>query len=145
MEWVDPDNTLKILILIFCLMPIFVSIQMQDRANEGSEVSGPHMTLKYRDRSILDDAVTLIVHHMKRQTSLHKEDKQSIKELLYHFMPDMFHMPRGELSDDEQDKDDDSQYRSLSRRSSSFLGALKSLKKKKIRDNFGSHSEKKEF
>ena len=101
---------------------------MQDRANEGSEVSGPHMTLKYRDRSILDDAVTLIVHHMKRQTSLHKEDKQSIKELLYHFMPDMFHMPRGELSDDEQDKDDDSQY--MCRRLSSFLGALKSLKKK---------------
>ena len=71
------------------------------------------MTLKYRDRSILDDAVTLIVHHMKRQTSLHKEDKQKIKELLYHFMPDLFFMPRGELSDDEQDKDEDSEYLSV--------------------------------
>ncbi len=57
----------------------------------------------YKDKSILDDAVSLIVHHMKRQTSLHKEDKQKIKQLLYHHLPDLFFVPRGELSDDEGD------------------------------------------
>ncbi len=68
-----------------------------------STSSGPHLSLVYKDKSILDDAVSLIVHHMKRQTSLHKEDKQKIKQLLYHHLPDLFFVPRGELSDDEGD------------------------------------------
>lgn len=29
---------------------------------------GPHMTLPYLDRSILEDAANLIIHHVKRQT-----------------------------------------------------------------------------
>ena len=55
----------------------------------------------YQDKSILDDAAGLIVHHMKRQTSIHKEDKARIKVLLHYFLPDLFFAPRGELSDDE--------------------------------------------
>ena len=39
-------------------------------------------------------------------SGIHKEDKQRIKQLLKHFMPDFFFTPRGELSDDEGDKDD---------------------------------------
>lgn len=38
---------------------------------------------------------------------LHKEDKQRIKHLLYIFLADIFYMPRGELSDDEGDQDDE--------------------------------------
>ena len=38
---------------------------------------------------------------MKRQTSIHKEDKARIKVLLHCFLPDLFFAPRGELSDDE--------------------------------------------
>ena len=38
---------------------------------------------------------------------IHKEDKQRIKQQLYHFLPDMFYMPRGELSDDEGDQDEE--------------------------------------
>jgi hypothetical protein len=37
---------------------------------------------------------------------LAKEHKQKIKQLLKHFMPDLFYTARGELSDDEMDKDD---------------------------------------
>merc|ERR1711981_935732 len=41
----------------------------------GSPVmSGPHLTLQYRDKTILDDAANLLIHHVKRQTSIHKED-----------------------------------------------------------------------
>ena len=37
------------------------------------------MTIEYQDPSILDDANNLLIHHVKRQTSIHKEDKQKIK------------------------------------------------------------------
>ncbi|KAL1419890.1 hypothetical protein MTO96_004643 [Rhipicephalus appendiculatus] len=49
----------------------------------------------------------LIIHHVKRQTGINKEDKQKIKQLLRQFIPDLFCLPRGELSDDEVDKEDD--------------------------------------
>ena len=51
----------------------------------------------------LEDAASLIIHHMKRQTSIHQDDKQKIKHLLKHFIPDLFFVPRGELSDVELD------------------------------------------
>ncbi|XP_015113100.1 paired amphipathic helix protein Sin3b isoform X4 [Diachasma alloeum] len=69
--------------------------------------SGPHMVLPYKDKSVLDDAANLLIHHVKRQTAIHKEDKQRIKLLLRHFIPDLFFHPRQELSDDERDEDDD--------------------------------------
>ncbi|KAL3196074.1 hypothetical protein MRX96_015619 [Rhipicephalus microplus] len=43
----------------------------------------------------------------ERQTGINKEDKQKIKQLLRQFIPDLFCLPRGELSDDEVDKEDD--------------------------------------
>ena len=76
--------------------------QRQEQAAEGNgDAAGPHLTFSYQDKSILDDAAGLIVHHMKRQTSIHKEDKARIKVLLHYFLPDLFFAPRGELSDDE--------------------------------------------
>ena len=38
---------------------------------------------------------------------IHKEDKQKIKQLLHHFLADLYFVARGELSDDEGDKDED--------------------------------------
>ncbi|XP_046857434.1 paired amphipathic helix protein Sin3b-like isoform X2 [Xenia sp. Carnegie-2017] len=76
--------------------------EKQEQAAEGNaDPTGPHMVFTYKDKSILDDAAGLIVHHMKRQTGIHKEDKSKIKSLLYTFVPDLFFAPRGELSDDE--------------------------------------------
>ena len=83
-----------------------LTFQRQEQAQEGKPVSGPHLTYIFKDRSILEDATSLIIHHMKRQTSIQKEDKVKIKQLLLHFLPDMFFMQRGELSDDEMDKED---------------------------------------
>ena len=37
---------------------------------------GPHMTIDYPDPAILDDANNILIHHVKRQTAIHKEDKQ---------------------------------------------------------------------
>ncbi|XP_067652996.1 paired amphipathic helix protein Sin3a-like isoform X1 [Haliotis asinina] len=71
------------------------------------ESTGAHLSYTYKDKSMIDDAANLIIHHMKRQTGIHKEDKQQIKQLLLHFIPDLFFMPRGDLSDDEMDREDD--------------------------------------
>merc|ERR1712018_120154 len=69
---------------------------------------GPHMTIEYQDPSILDDANNLLIHHVKRQTSIHKEDKQKIKLLLRHFLMDTFKHPRQDLSEDEREDEEDS-------------------------------------
>ena len=67
--------------------------------------SAPHLCLYYKNKAIVDDACQLIIHHMKRQTSIQKEDKGKSKQLLRHFLPDLFFVPHGELSDDEQEKE----------------------------------------
>ncbi|XP_059470996.1 paired amphipathic helix protein Sin3b isoform X2 [Neocloeon triangulifer] len=77
--------------------------QAEDGNNE--QVTGPHMVLRYRDKTILDDAANLLIHHVKRQTGIHKDDKQTIKQLLKQFLPDIFFHHRQELSDDERDDD----------------------------------------
>lgn len=61
------------------------------------------MMFTYCDRSVLDDAANLLIYHVKRQTTIHKQDKTRIKQLLRQFLPDLFHHPRQELSDDERD------------------------------------------
>ena len=66
----------------------------------------PHIHHVYPDKSMIDVACNLIIHHVKRQTSIHKEDKQKIKQLMRHFIPDLFATPRGELSDDEFDEEE---------------------------------------
>ena len=66
------------------------------------------MTIEYQDPSILDDVNNLLIHHVKRQTSIHKEDKQKIKLLLRHFLMDTFKHPRQDLSEDEREDEEDS-------------------------------------
>ncbi|KAL4216441.1 Paired amphipathic helix protein Sin3a [Mactra antiquata] len=82
--------------------------ERQDQIQDGStELGTPHLSFVYKDKSIIEDAAGLVIHHMKRQTSIHKEDKQKIKVILKHFIPDLFFTPRQELSDDEMDRDED--------------------------------------
>lgn len=82
-------------------------LQRHEQADEGSgEVaSGPHLVLPYKDKTVLDDAANLLIHHVKRQTGIHKEDKQRIKQLLRQFVPDLFFHPRQELSEDEREEE----------------------------------------
>ncbi|CAG5127144.1 unnamed protein product, partial [Candidula unifasciata] len=78
--------------------------------NEETQPQGPMLTFTYDDRSLIEDAGNLVIHHVKRQTGVDKEAKTRIKQLVKHFVPDMFFAPRGELSDDDekfvQDEDD---------------------------------------
>ena len=85
-----------------------IYFERQEAKEEGQEMSQtPHLTFKYDDKSILEDAAALIIHHVKRQMGIQKEDKQKIKQIVYYFLPDLFFVPRGALSDDEVDDEDD--------------------------------------
>ncbi|KAG7230881.1 hypothetical protein INR49_024908 [Caranx melampygus] len=83
--------------------------ERQEQASEENATppTGPHLTLNYEDSQILEDAAALIIHHVKRQTSIQKEDKYKIKQIIYHFIPDMLFSQRGELSDVEEEEEEE--------------------------------------
>ncbi|KAK4884156.1 hypothetical protein RN001_000427 [Aquatica leii] len=70
-------------------------------------ITGPHLVIPYKDRTILDDAANLLIHHVKRQTGIQKGEKRRIKHILRQFVPDLFFHPRQQLSDDEREDDDE--------------------------------------
>uniref|UniRef100_A0A3Q3A3J1 Paired amphipathic helix protein Sin3a n=1 Tax=Kryptolebias marmoratus TaxID=37003 RepID=A0A3Q3A3J1_KRYMA len=86
---------------------IYDERQEQTSEETAAPLTGPHLTLSYEDSQILEDAAALIIHHVKRQASIHKEDKYKIKQIIYHFLPDMLFSQRGELSDVEEEEDED--------------------------------------
>lgn len=67
-------------------------------------ISGPHLTLPYKDKTILDDAANLLIHHVKRQTGIQKTEKAKIKHILRQLVPDLFFSQRQPMSDDERDE-----------------------------------------
>ncbi|KAG7468308.1 hypothetical protein MATL_G00141500 [Megalops atlanticus] len=83
--------------------------ERQEQASEENAPppSGPHLTLSYEDSQILEDAAALIIHHVKRQAAIQKEDKYKIKQVIYHFIPDLLFAQRGALSDLEEEEEDD--------------------------------------
>lgn len=46
---------------------------------------------------------------MKRQPTIHKEDKDQIKRIIHHFIPDLYFSRRGELSDTEDWTDEEAE------------------------------------
>ncbi|XP_051572105.1 paired amphipathic helix protein Sin3a-like [Myxocyprinus asiaticus] len=85
--------------------------ERQEQASEDNTAppSGPQMILVYEDSQILEDAAALIIHHVKRQSGIHKDDKYKIKQIIYHFIPDMLFARRGELSDVEEEEEDETE------------------------------------
>uniref|UniRef100_A0A3Q3XNV3 Paired amphipathic helix protein Sin3b n=1 Tax=Mola mola TaxID=94237 RepID=A0A3Q3XNV3_MOLML len=82
----------------------------QSRNGSGSASSSePHMVFSYEDKQILEDAASLIIYHVKRQPTIHKDDKDHIKRIIQHFVPDLFFSRRGELSDTEEWTDEEAE------------------------------------
>ncbi|XP_073159549.1 paired amphipathic helix protein Sin3a isoform X6 [Lepidochelys kempii] len=83
--------------------------ERQEQASEDNAgvPIGPHLSLAYEDKQILEDAASLIIHHVKRQTGIQKEDKYKIKQIMYHFIPDLLFAQRGELSDVEEEEEEE--------------------------------------
>ncbi|KAM9478913.1 paired amphipathic helix protein Sin3b-like isoform 1-T1 [Salvelinus alpinus] len=90
-------------------------------------VSEPHMVFTYEDKQILEDAASLIIYHVKRQPTIHKDDKDHIKRIIQHFVPDLFFSRRGELSETEEWTDEEAEVEERGDRgggSSSITGAV---------------------
>uniref|UniRef100_A0A8C1H2W5 Paired amphipathic helix protein Sin3b n=1 Tax=Cyprinus carpio carpio TaxID=630221 RepID=A0A8C1H2W5_CYPCA len=85
-----------------------VSLQGRDGSGTGS-TSEPHMIFTYEDKQILEDAASLIIYHVKRQPTIHKDDKDHIKRIIQHFVPDLFFARRGELSETEEFTDEEAE------------------------------------
>ena len=90
--------------------------QEESNANAGANsenvtpvAEGPHMSMDYSDMGILEDVNNLLIHHVKRQTAIHKEDKHKIKVLLKHFLMDLFKHSRQDLSEDEREEEEESE------------------------------------
>ncbi|XP_068143700.1 paired amphipathic helix protein Sin3a isoform X2 [Drosophila tropicalis] len=77
--------------------------ERHDQEDDMVDSTGPHLILPYKDKTILDDAANLLIHHVKRQTGIQKQEKQKIKQIIRQFVPDLFYAPRQPLSDDERD------------------------------------------
>ncbi|XP_051951090.1 paired amphipathic helix protein Sin3b-like isoform X2 [Xyrauchen texanus] len=75
----------------------------------GGSTSEPHMIFTYEDKQILEDAASLIIYHVKRQPTIHKDDKDHIKRIIQHFVPDLFFARRGELSETEEFTDEEAE------------------------------------
>uniref|UniRef100_A0A3Q2YRN3 Paired amphipathic helix protein Sin3b n=1 Tax=Hippocampus comes TaxID=109280 RepID=A0A3Q2YRN3_HIPCM len=72
-----------------------------EQARNGSSApsaSEPHMVFTYEDKQVLEDAAALIIYHVKRQPAIHKDDKDHIKRIIQHFVPDLFFSRRGDTS-----------------------------------------------
>ncbi|VDM54336.1 unnamed protein product [Angiostrongylus costaricensis] len=78
-----------------------------NRSEEGlCEDVGPHIVLLYpEDRSLLHDASNLIIHYVKRQSNIHKEEKNKIKCILRRFVTEWFGVDDEEMSDGEENSD----------------------------------------
>lgn len=85
-------------------------VGQQGRNGSGAaSTSEPHMVFTYEDKQILEDAASLIIYHVKRQPTIHKDDKDHIKRIIQHFVPDLFFSRRGELSDTEEWTDEEAE------------------------------------
>uniref|UniRef100_A0A3Q2NXV6 Paired amphipathic helix protein Sin3b n=1 Tax=Fundulus heteroclitus TaxID=8078 RepID=A0A3Q2NXV6_FUNHE len=78
-----------------------------DEVKASGRTKPPHMMFTYEDKQILEDAASLIIYHVKRQPTIHKDDKDHIKRIIQHFVPDLFFSRRGELSDTEEWTDEE--------------------------------------
>uniref|UniRef100_A0A4W3HNP6 Paired amphipathic helix protein Sin3a n=1 Tax=Callorhinchus milii TaxID=7868 RepID=A0A4W3HNP6_CALMI len=100
-------KTLRSKSLLNEIESIYDERQEQASEDHAHVPSGSHLTFVYEDKQIMEDAASLIIHHVKRQTGIQKEDKYKIKQIIYHFIPDLLFAQRGELSDVEDEKEEE--------------------------------------
>uniref|UniRef100_A0A1I7WHQ2 HDAC_interact domain-containing protein n=1 Tax=Heterorhabditis bacteriophora TaxID=37862 RepID=A0A1I7WHQ2_HETBA len=73
--------------------------ERQQRSEDGHcEDLGPHMVIQYpEDRSVIHDASDLIIHYIKRQSNIQKDEKKKLKE----YVTEWFGVEDEEMSDAE--------------------------------------------
>uniref|UniRef100_A0A8C6Q7S4 Paired amphipathic helix protein Sin3b n=1 Tax=Nothobranchius furzeri TaxID=105023 RepID=A0A8C6Q7S4_NOTFU len=104
-----------------------------ERQEQSTEEGG----VGHQDKQILEDAASLIIYHVKRQPTIHKDDKDHIKRIIQHFVPDLFFARRGELSDTEEWTDEEAELEEGGERG----GAAPSVAKVDLRDPEAEHQK----
>ena len=97
--------------------------QLEESGSDPAASGGPHTEFIYSNKHLLNDAANLIIHHVKRQTGIQKDDKAKIKHLLRQTLPGMFYHPKQELSDDERDDDDEGEWSGVVNDRGSHVGS----------------------
>src|SRR5699024_2576407 len=106
------QNDLKNLqpkLMLFEIIKIFN--ERQDKqinafADSSQNPFEPHLVLVYQNKAMIEVACNLIIHYVKRQTSINAQIKKKIKNLMRKLVPDFFGTPPGDLSDDESETND---------------------------------------
>ena len=82
---------------------------MEDEEKKGPRPSS-YMTLSVPSQSISSDALSLVVHHIRRQASLSSDEKTRLKRILFSLLPKLmqFKAPASCLSLDDEDSASDS-------------------------------------
>ncbi|KFW74231.1 Paired amphipathic helix protein Sin3b, partial [Manacus vitellinus] len=81
----------------------------QEQHSEGrsSSTNEPHLIFIYEDKQILEDAAALISYYVKRQPTIQKEDQATIRQIVHHFIPELFFSqpPEHNISEESTDED----------------------------------------
>lgn len=82
--------------------------ERETRMEEGGPAeSGPHCILDYpqTETSVFYDVNDLIIHYVKRQQNIQKEEKKQAKRFLKRLIPEFFNIPSQPMSDEEDDEE----------------------------------------
>ncbi|OPJ86731.1 paired amphipathic helix protein Sin3b isoform A [Patagioenas fasciata monilis] len=81
----------------------------QEQHSEGrsSSTNEPHLIFIYEDKQILEDAASLVSYYVKRQPTIQKEDQATIRQIVHHFIPELFFSqpPEHNISEESTDED----------------------------------------
>ncbi|XP_039371351.1 paired amphipathic helix protein Sin3b isoform X1 [Mauremys reevesii] len=81
----------------------------QEQHSEGrsAPTNEPHLIFIYEDKQILEDAASLISYYVKRQPTIQKEDQATIRQIVHHFVPELFfsQLPDHSISEESTDED----------------------------------------
>ncbi|XP_074834088.1 paired amphipathic helix protein Sin3b isoform X2 [Carettochelys insculpta] len=81
----------------------------QEQHSEGRSATAnePHLIFIYEDKQILEDAASLISYYVKRQPTIQKEDQATIRQIVHHFVPELFfsQLPDHSISEESTDED----------------------------------------
>ncbi|XP_022658802.1 paired amphipathic helix protein Sin3a-like [Varroa jacobsoni] len=74
----------------------------EERCSKENPSPGSHLQLQYPAHwEMIGEASNLIIHYVRRQSGVNKEDKQRIKWLVRRILPEMLNLKAEDMSDDE--------------------------------------------
>ncbi|XP_078525479.1 paired amphipathic helix protein Sin3b [Lissotriton helveticus] len=86
---------------------VFDEHQEQHSDGRPSATNEPHLIFVYEDKQILEDAAALITYYVKRQPAIQKEDKDTIWQIIHHFLPELFFSCPSQFGSSDESADEE--------------------------------------